>query len=86
MFRFFWHFPRRVAVKLIDLYQQFLSPDHSFWGKQRFPYGYCKFTPTCSEYGKQVIAKKGLLIGAPKALWRILRCNPCSKGGEDKPC
>lgn len=82
---FLWHLPRRLGVQLIDLYQKTLSPDHSFWGKKRFPYGYCKFTPTCSEYGKQVITKKGLFIGFFKTLYRILRCNPCSKGGEDLP-
>lgn len=76
---------RSIFFFPIFLYQRFLSPDHSFWSKRFFPYGYCKFTPSCSEYGRQVLIKKGILVGIPKAIWRILRCNPWSKGGVDQP-
>jgi len=75
--------PRGILVLLIDVYQRTLSPDHS-WLKKRFPYGYCRFYPTCSEYSKQAIGKYGIIIGVPKSLWRVLRCNPWSKGGEDR--
>ena len=43
----------------------------------------CKFTPTCSEYGIEAIEKFGALKGGLLTLWRILRCNPFSKGGYD---
>ncbi|MBR0131338.1 MAG: membrane protein insertion efficiency factor YidD [Firmicutes bacterium] len=43
----------------------------------------CKFYPTCSEYALQAIEKYGALKGSLKAIWRILRCNPVSKGGYD---
>ncbi len=43
----------------------------------------CKFTPTCSEYTKQAILKYGVIRGGFKGLFRILRCNPFSKGGYD---
>jgi len=43
----------------------------------------CKFIPTCSEYGIQAIEKYGALKGGLLTIWRILRCNPFSKGGYD---
>jgi uncharacterized protein len=43
----------------------------------------CKFSPTCSEYAILAINKHGAIKGCGKALWRILRCNPWSKGGYD---
>ena len=76
---------RWPAFFFIGLYQKFLSPDHSFWAKEVFPRGYCKYYPSCSEYGKQAIKKHGLVIGTVKTIWRILRCNPWSKGGADHP-
>lgn len=68
----------------IKIYQKTLSPDHGVF-KSKHPYGYCRFYPTCSEYGHKIIQKKGLLIGIPKTAWRIVRCNPWSKGGVDLP-
>ena len=43
----------------------------------------CKYYPTCSEYTKQAIYKYGALKGIMLGMWRILRCNPFSKGGYD---
>ncbi len=73
---------RKVAAFPIVIYQKTLSPDHGPL-KALFPYGYCRFHPTCSEYTKQTIYKRGLTIGILKGSWRILRCNPFSKGGID---
>ncbi len=77
------HWPRRALIAYIHLYQRTISPDHSKLGKIMFPYGYCRFHPTCSDYGCQAIEKYGVLRGGAKALWRIVRCNPLNKGGED---
>lgn len=74
---------KQIATALITLYQRLLSPDHSFWSKAAFPFGYCKFQPTCSEYARIAIEKYGIIRGGIHALWRIVRCNPWSKGGED---
>jgi len=74
--------PRIPVLMLIRLYQKTISPDHGFV-KILFPYGFCRFTPSCSEYGYQVIQKYGLIRGVPIGIWRVLRCNPFSKGGED---
>ncbi len=81
----FIYYARVPVLILIGLYQRLFSPDHSFWAKHLYPRGFCRFTPTCSEYGKQSIKKHGLFVGGLKTAWRILRCNPWSKGGEDLP-
>jgi len=64
------------------MYQRVLSPDHS-WFRKAFPYGYCKFQPTCSEYGKQAFLKYGTIKGMYLTINRIFRCNPFNKGGLD---
>ena len=76
------HYPRYLIIKLIKLYQKTLSFDHGVF-KFLFPHGYCRFHPTCSEYGIQAIEKYGIIKGVIKTSWRILRCNPWNKGGND---
>ena len=78
-----WKIPRKTGIFLISLYQKTLSPDHGIF-KIFYPHGYCKFHPSCSEYTKLAIDKYGLFWGSIKGFWRILRCNPCSKGGLDE--
>ncbi len=73
---------RSLVIYLIKLYQKTFSPDHGLF-KNRYPLGYCRFQPTCSEYAIQAISKYGLIKGGLKALWRVLRCNPFNKGGYD---
>jgi len=72
-----------LLVKIIELYQKTLSPDTG-WFSYKYPAGYCKYTPHCSEYSKQAIQKYGALKGSGLAIWRVLRCNPWSKGGTDE--
>src|SRR3989344_7954859 len=59
---------------LIIFYQKTLSPDHG-WFKFKYPYGYCRHYPSCSEYARQAVERHGL-----KGLWlsikRLLRCHP----------
>ena len=43
----------------------------------------CKYYPTCSSYGLEAIERFGALKGGLLAVWRILRCNPFSRGGYD---
>lgn len=76
------YYIRFFVLKLIKLYQKTLSFDHGLV-KIFFPQGYCKYHPTCSEYGYQAVEKYGVIKGGFMALWRILRCNPFSKGGYD---
>ncbi|WP_406616584.1 membrane protein insertion efficiency factor YidD [Candidatus Caldatribacterium sp.] len=43
----------------------------------------CRFEPTCSEYAREALRKYGLWKGLLLSLWRMLRCNPYSRGGYD---
>jgi putative membrane protein insertion efficiency factor len=65
---------KKFLLLLIKFYQKALSP---YLGRN------CKYTPTCSAYAYQAISKYGALKGTGLAIWRILRCNPFSKGGYD---
>ncbi|MFB3891574.1 MAG: membrane protein insertion efficiency factor YidD [Phycisphaerae bacterium] len=62
------------VILLVRLYQATLA---------RFLGGQCRFTPTCSQYFIEAVRKRGAVIGTLMGLWRILRCNPFSKGGYD---
>ena len=72
---------KNIAVKVINIYK---SNSVGFWlGSPFVLYSNCKYHPTCSEYTVQAIEKHGLLKGFVMGIWRILRCNPFSKGGVD---
>ncbi len=43
----------------------------------------CKYEPSCSHYAEQAVRARGPVVGTLLALWRLLRCNPWSKGGYD---
>ena len=45
--------------------------------------GRCKYHPTCSQYALDAVRKHGLVRGSLLAGWRLLRCNPWSRGGVD---
>lgn len=79
---FIFEIMKQVVLKLIRLYQKTISPDHGFFSFLH-PHGHCRFKPTCSEYGYQAIEKYGIIRGGFRAMWRILRCHPWSKGGYD---
>ena len=62
---------RAACMRFIILYQRTLSR-HT-----------CLYEPTCSEYMLRSINNIGVVFGILAGLWRILRCNPFSKGGYD---
>lgn len=64
-----------ILIKMIRFYQKYLSPLK--WRT------HCIYIPTCSEYAVLALKKHGLVKGLCLAIWRILRCNPFSKGGYD---
>ena len=43
----------------------------------------CKYHPSCSQYASDAVRKYGPVRGSLKAAWRLLRCNPWSRGGVD---
>ncbi len=82
MYKYFKYWPRRIIVFLIKLYQITLSFDHGPL-KIFYPHGFCRFTPSCSQYGIEAFSKYGIVKGGVLTSWRILRCNPWNKGGYD---
>jgi uncharacterized protein len=82
MLSYLKYWPRNFLVALIRVYQKTLSFDHGLL-KGFYPHGFCRFTPTCSEYGTEAITKYGVIKGGLMTSWRILRCNPWNKGGYD---
>lgn len=75
-------FSKKFVIFFIKIYQKTLSFDHGPL-KSLYPHGFCRFTPTCSQYGIDAINKYGVIRGGVKTFWRILRCNPFNKGGHD---
>jgi putative membrane protein insertion efficiency factor len=69
------YWPRLPLLATIRLYQLTLS--------RLMPSGSCRFYPTCSHYGYQAIYRYGVLKGGWLATWRVLRCQPFSRGGYD---
>jgi len=43
----------------------------------------CKYEPSCSHYAEEAVRRHGALRGLALALWRLVRCNPWSRGGYD---
>lgn len=68
-------FIRKVVCIPLYIYQRV--------GKTLFPARCCRFVPSCSSYAIQAIMQRGIFIGFGLTLWRLLRCNPWSKGGYD---
>jgi len=66
--------PRSVIVAILRLYQRWISPAFG----QR-----CRYYPSCSEYAGQAVQRFGIVRGLLLAIWRLLRCNPWSRGGFD---
>lgn len=66
--------PKRALLAAIRFYQK---------ARPQSTRGCCKYLPTCSEYGLVAIERFGAFKGGLLAVWRILRCNPFSRGGYD---
>ena len=61
-------------IVLVKGYQYVLSP---LLGSN------CRFYPTCSSYTIEAIKLHGAGKGFIMGMWRIVRCNPFSKGGYE---
>ena len=66
--------PRDAAVRMLTCYRRWISP--------LYP-PVCRFYPSCSAYAREAVAVHGVWRGAGLALWRLLRCQPFSRGGFD---
>lgn len=63
--------PPMLAIRF---YQKFISP--------LFP-PVCRFHPSCSNYAMGCFKHHNVFKALWLTTWRILRCNPFSKGGYD---
>jgi len=63
-----------IFIKIIRLYQIFLSP---IFGNN------CRFYPTCSNYAIDAFKNHNFVKAFFLSIFRILRCNPYSRGGYD---
>jgi len=43
----------------------------------------CKYVPSCSSYALEAFQQHNFFYASWLTVWRILRCNPFSKGGFD---
>jgi putative membrane protein insertion efficiency factor len=66
---------RKIFVFAIKGYQKLISP---YFAPR------CKYYPSCSTYAELAISEFGIK-GLFMAGWRLIRCNPLSRGGVDYP-
>lgn len=66
---------REAFLAPVKLYRKYLSPLK--------PTPTCRFTPSCSQYAIDAVREWGIVLGIVLTLFRIVRCNPFSKGGDD---
>ena len=69
-----------IFLFAIILYQKIISP----LLKQTLGVNSsCRFSPSCSEYARRAIIKKGLLKGSYFSFLRLLKCQPWYKIGKE---
>lgn len=64
----------RLALLPVRAYQRWISP--------ALPRS-CRYYPSCSAYAVGSLQVHGVLKGSLLAVWRLLRCNPLTRGGVD---
>ena len=69
-----WLLPRNILIAPILLWRKFISPLYG---------NVCRYYPRCSTYGLAAVQSFGILKGVLLTIWRVIRCNPWSKGGID---
>lgn len=66
--------PRMPFVWFMRGYRRGISP---MYGQV------CKYYPSCSQYALDAFLVHGAIKGTGLTVWRVLRCNPWSRGGVD---
>ena len=65
---------RKLIINMIQFYKKRISPNTN---------PHCKYSPTCSSYSLICFEKFYFFKASLLTIYRILRCNPLSKGGYD---
>jgi uncharacterized protein len=68
--------PRNAEIAVLQLYRAVVSPLYG---------DVCRYHPSCSRYALEAVQQSGVVLGTAQAAWRVLRCNPWSRGGVDDP-
>ncbi len=72
-----------VVSLIFGIYKFILSPFiHAISG---VGFG-CRFAETCSVYGQRIIKEKGIFIGLPLLVKRIISCNPWVSNKQETCC
>nr|WP_218844774.1 membrane protein insertion efficiency factor YidD [Microbacterium pseudoresistens] len=66
--------PRNLALGVLAAYRAVISPLYG---------DVCAYYPSCSAYAVGAVQQHGAVKGAALSAWRILRCNPWTRGGVD---
>lgn len=66
--------PRNLVLGFLAGYRRVISPLYG---------DVCAYYPSCSAYAVGAVQQHGAVKGTVLAAWRILRCNPWTKGGVD---
>ncbi len=72
---------KKIAIIAISFYQIIIS---SLLKQLLGVSASCRYSPTCSEYAKEKISQKGVIVGGGLALKRILSCHPFAKVSNSK--
>jgi uncharacterized protein len=69
-----------IIERILAFYKRWISPAlHAASGVS----GACRYHPSCSEYAAAALERHGVVLGSGLAIWRLLCCNPFSRGGFD---
>jgi putative membrane protein insertion efficiency factor len=66
--------PRNFLVRMIRIYQKLVSPRLG---------ANCRYSPTCSSYAAEAVARFGVVKGVWLGMKRVGRCHPLRDGGYD---
>ena len=64
---------KKIAIKLIKIYKDFTKNSQKR----------CKYYPSCSNYALEAFEKFNFFKALFLTIYRLIRCNPFSKGGYD---
>ena len=70
-----WLAPRNLLIAFVLGWRKAISPLYG---------DVCRYHPSCSAYGLGQLQQRGVIRGIALTAFRIIRCNPWSKGGVDE--